>query len=138
MDKLGYLWSPLSQNVAIYQGIHLRVLPNTYDTQGHSYCRRSRSQKIYSFLFSPKLSKNDMHTQTTWYIDTHHTIYGASENWLNKKICKFPRQAKSPPLYVLTSRFILVDSILINYMFSNKYWNIPSFYDFSTDCFALF
>ena len=42
------------QNVAIDQGINLRVVPTSYNTHGHSH---RRPQQIYSFFVSPNLSK---------------------------------------------------------------------------------
>ena len=45
------------QNVANDQGINLRVVPASKDTHGLSYHHQSRPQRIYSFCFSPNLSK---------------------------------------------------------------------------------
>ena len=57
------------QNVAIDQGINLKLVPTSYDSLGRSYRRRRRSQQIYSFCFSPNLSKSDVDRLTDTHLD---------------------------------------------------------------------
>ena len=60
------------QNVAIDQGINLRVVPTSYDSLGLSYHCPSRSQQIYSICFSPNLSiqvTGHNHTHTHTHLD---------------------------------------------------------------------
>ena len=52
------------QNVAIDQGINLRVVPTSQDSHGRSYRRQSCPQQIFSFYFPPNLSKSDVDATT--------------------------------------------------------------------------
>ena len=52
--------------------INLRVVPTSHDSLGRSYRRPSRPQQIYSFCFSPNLSKiysSDVHRTTHRHLD---------------------------------------------------------------------
>ena len=62
------------QNVAIDQGINLRVVSISQDSLGRSYCRQSRPQQIFSFYFSPNLSKSDVDATTDSQIHRHLDI----------------------------------------------------------------
>ena len=62
------------QNVAIDQGINLRVVPTSQDSLGRSYCHQNRPQQFFSFYFSPNLSKSDVDATTDSQIHRHLDI----------------------------------------------------------------
>ena len=66
------------QNVAIDQGINLRVVPTSQDSLGRSYCCRSRPQQIFSLYFSPNISKSylDAQTHILIYRDASYYVWG--------------------------------------------------------------